>query len=127
MRESTGKWVEKAIAIKDLKIAENLCNQGYYEYACYFSQQSVEKLLKAFLIDNNRPYPRTHDIRELIKLCMKIDESFKYLFEINADKLDKYYTGVRYLPLLKVSEEEAKEAIEIAEKVKDFVLKKLES
>jgi len=111
MKESTRKWVEKAI--KDLKIAENLCNQRYYEYACYFSQQSVEKLLKAFLIDNNRPYPRTHDIRELIKLCMKIDESFKYLFEIEAD----YATETRY-------PEEAKEAIEIAEKVRNFVFKK---
>jgi len=125
MKESTRKWVEKAI--KDLKIAENLCNQRYYEYACYFSQQSVEKLLKAFLIDNNRPYPRTHDIRELIKLCTKIDESFKYLFEIEADKLTIYATETRYPEYeFEVSEEEAKEAIEIAEKVRNFVLKKLE-
>ena len=42
-----------------------------------------------------------------------MDESFKYLFEIEAD----YATEIRY-------PEEAKEAIKIAEKVRNFVFKK---
>lgn len=63
--------------------------------------------------------------RGLIQNCMNADEDFKYLFEINADKLDRYYTGTRYPPLLDVTEEEVREAVDIAEKVREFILKKL--
>ncbi len=88
-------------------------------------QQSVEKFLKAYLLEKEEGFPFIHSIKMLIHLCTQIDKDFEYLLKIDADKLDKYYTGTRYLPLLKVSQKEAKEAIEIAEKVKDFVLKKL--
>ncbi len=67
----------------------------------------------------------THSIRYLIEVALKFDEEFKTLLDIKAPKLSKYYTGTRYLPLLEVSEEEAREAVEIAEKVREFVLKKL--
>ncbi len=86
----------------------------------------MEKLLKAFLLYKKNNYPFVHSINKLIDLCVKIDRDFEYLLKINADFLEDYYTGVRYPPLLRVSEEEAREAIKIAEKVKEFVLKKLE-
>ncbi len=53
------------------------------------------------------------------------DGDFERLFEIRADKLDRYYTGTRYPPLLEVTEEDAKEAIEMAKKVREFILRKL--
>ncbi len=56
---------------------------------------------------------------------MKLEKDFRYLYEINADGLDDYYTGVRYPPLLEVDSGEAMESIEIARKVRDFVLGKL--
>ncbi len=62
----------------------------------------------------------------MIKECISFDKDFECLLDIKANKLTKYYTGTRYPPLLRVSEEEAREAIEIAEKVKEFVLKNLE-
>ena len=48
------------------------------------------------------------------------------MLEIKVNILEDYYTGVRYPPLLEVKKEEAREAIDIAEKVKEFVLEKLE-
>ena len=56
---------------------------------------------------------------------MKLEKDFRYLYEINADGLDDYYTGVRYPPLLEVDSGEAMESIEIARRVRDFVLGKL--
>jgi len=124
MKESTRKWVEKAN--RDIEVAKELYNNGYYDYSCYFSQQAVEKLLKAFLVENNRKYPRTHDIKHLINLCVDLDKDFKYLFEIGADKLSLYSTEIRYPEFeYEVTEEDAREAIEIAKKVREFILKKL--
>ncbi len=67
-----------------------------------------------------------HLIAELIKACSEIDAGFKNLFDIGAVELTDYAVEVRYVeeyyfPTI----EETKEAIEIAEKVKEFVLKKL--
>ena len=70
-------------------------------------------------------YPFSHSISGLLKECLKFEKDFQYLLDLKIQKLEIYYTGTRYPPMLKVSEEEAKEAIEIAEKVKEFILKKL--
>ena len=112
-------------ALDDLDTAEKLYDLGKYRYACFFAQQAVEKLLKAFLLYKTNRYPFTHSITKLIKEAIKYDKDFEYLLEIRADGLDDYYTGVRYPPLIMVDDKEAKEAIGIARKTRDFVLKKL--
>ena len=124
MREDTKRWVE--YANMDLKLAKLALDNEIYVYSSYHSQQAVEKFLKAFLIDNDNPYPRTHDIKFLINLCKEIDRDFEYLFEIEADKLTFCAIETRYPEVeYEISEEEAREAIEIAEKVREFILNKL--
>ncbi len=71
-------------------------------------------MLKCFLLQRKGSFPFTHSIKGLIRICADIDGDFERLFEIRADKLDRYYTGTRYPPLLEVTEEDAKEAIEMA-------------
>ena len=97
----------------------------YYRNVCFLSQQVVEKLLKAYLLHRTNRYPFIHDTTELINICKKLEADFELLFKIKADMLDKYYTGTRYPPLVKVSEEEAEKAIEIAEEVRRFVLERI--
>ena len=124
MREEIKKWLE--FAEMDLKLAKLALENGIYIHAAFHSQQAVEKYLKAFLIKNKRKYPKTHDIKFLINLCKEIDEEFSELFKIEADKLTFYSVEARYPEIeIEVSKQEAKEAIEIAEKVKQFVLRKL--
>ncbi len=126
MKEGTKRWIEKAN--RDLEVARRLYRDRFYDYTCYFSQQAVEKYLKAFLIENNKKYPRTHDIKYLINLCSEIDRDFEYLFDIKADKLTIYSTETRYPEYeFEVDETMAKEALEIAEKVRNFVFKKLKA
>jgi len=113
------------VADDDLKVAKDNVRLKNFRISSFLCQQAVEKYLKAFLLSRRGSYPFIHSIRMLVYLCIQVDEEFEYLFEITVDKLDKFYTGTRYLPVIKISEEEAREALEIAEKVRDFVLKKL--
>ncbi len=123
MREKVKEWIEKAE--KDLRAAKILYNEGIHDYTLFHVQQAVEKYLKAFLTLHNIPFRKTHDITYLIEICKKIDKEFETLYRIGADKLYPIGTLVRYPSPYKISKEEAKEAIEIAEKVREFVLKKL--
>ena len=123
MMDDVLKIVE--IAEEDLEEAKNALERGKYRISCFFAQQSAEKFLKAFLLKIKEEYPFEHSLTYLIKLCKDVDDDFEALFKMKAPKLGKYYTGTRYLPLLDVSEDEAREAVDIAEKIRKFILKKL--
>ncbi|WP_375140654.1 HEPN domain-containing protein [Nanobdella aerobiophila] len=80
----------------DLEICKKLYKEKYYDYPRYLAQQSVEEYLKAFLIENNIDYPKTLDIKQLIKICKDINKDFEYLYKIYVDKLTIYSTETRY-------------------------------
>ncbi|BBL45243.1 hypothetical protein MJ1_0064 [Nanobdella aerobiophila] len=121
--EKTKEWLEKAD--RDLKSAKILLYNELYDYSLFHSQQAIEKYLKAFITYKNIPLNKIHDISLLIEYCMKMDTDFKYLYNINADKLYPIGIEIRYPVKYIVTEEDAKEAIDIAEKVREFIYKKL--
>ena len=123
MKEDVKELVESAE--EDLGAARIALVNGLYNTAAFHSHQCVEKLLKAYLLERKGSYPFIHSISRLLHEIIDIDEDFKRLYEIGVYKLDRFYTGTRYPPLLRVSREEAREALEIAEKARDFVLKRL--
>ena len=110
---------------EDFALAVDALKLGYFRASCFHAHQAIEKLLKAYLLLKTDRYPFIHDITELIRNCMKINKGFRYLLEIKADKLDKYYTGVRYPPILRVSRDEAEEAINSAGKAREFIISKM--
>ena len=125
--EEVKRWLIKAI--NDYKSAQKLLSQPEEEIitdtACFHCQQAVEKMLKAFLLNYNIEFGKTHSIEYLIKLCSKIDKEFEKLYEI-IEGLTEYAIDVRYPDEFYIpSIEEAKEAFDIATKVKEFVLRKL--
>ncbi len=126
--ERAKKWIRKAE--NDIKVAVDELNteNPVTDAICFHAQQAVEKLLKAFLIFHNKPFRKTHDIAELISLCSKIDRDFEELMDEKIVKLTIYAVDVRYPEAIdyEPSLREAEEAIEIAEKVRKFVLSKLE-
>lgn len=123
--EQTKRWMEKAD--RDLMAAEKLLEAGIYDYSLFHSQQAVEKYLKAFLTFHNKPFGKTHDLTYLLKKCIEIDVSFHELREVEIDKLYPKGIEVRYPEFtLTVTEDDAKESIKIAEKVREFVLEKVE-
>ncbi len=125
-KSSYEKWI--FIADGDLKTAEDELNvpEPFTNTVCFHAQQCVEKYLKAYLTFIGKPFGKTHDIAELIELCKEEDDEFEYLYEIKANKLTRYAVEVRYPDEFYIpSIEEAKEAVEIAKKVKSFIRRKL--
>jgi HEPN domain-containing protein len=125
MNEIIEKWIRKAE--NDFKIGKDELNteEPATDMICFHMEQCVEKYLKAYLVLKGQSFRKTHDISELIELCEKVDKIFEQLYQLKADKLTRYAIDVRYpeefyIPTLK----EARECVEIATKVKNFVKQK---
>lgn len=122
------QWMLKAehdwkIALDELAVAEPATDM-----VCFHLQQCCEKYLKAFLISHDQAYPRTHRLEILIHLCAKRDPEFQILMEWGADRLSRYAAAVRYgedfyMPSLA----ETQQAVGVAERVRQFVLQKIQS
>ena len=127
MNEDTvRKWILKAD--NDLKVAKDELetDEPVTDAVCFHAQQCAEKYLKAFLIFNDKEIPCTHDIAYLIALCSELDPDFKNLNRVDVVALTDYAVGIRYPNDFYFPDvEEARSAVEIAEEIKDFVLKKL--
>ncbi len=121
------KWIIKAD--NDFKIAEHELAQPETEMVtdaiCFHCQQSVEKLLKAYLASKNIDFGKTHNLEFLLELCKKQDTIFE---NINLGDLSFYAVEVRYPDEFYIpSVEEAKECFRIASIVRDFMIKELKS
>jgi HEPN domain-containing protein len=120
------KWITKAE--NDLKVAKHLieAKDPITDAICFHAQQCVEKYLKAYLVYHNKSYRKTHNIAEILRLCIEIDAEFKELEKINVHELTVYATELRYPEFFHIpSIEEAKECFDIATKVKEFIFEKL--
>ena len=96
------------------------------EIASYHCQQCTEKALKAYLLFKNTEPPRIHDLKVLCKMCQDIDASFAEI-GIQCAHLNSYGVAVRYPNELSPDEEMVKLAINKAQQVYDFCLKKIET
>jgi len=122
--EVVGNWLRKAE--NDLQIGkdEMAVDTPVMDMVCFHMQQCCEKCLKAFLIFHAREYPRTHRLAALVTLCAEIDPEF--LMISGVEQLSRYATTLRYgeefyMPTF----EETQQAIQWAERVREFVLQKL--
>ena len=126
INEYVKKWLIKAN--NDFRVAINLMKlsseETVTEAICFHSQQAVEKFLKAYLITKNMEFGKTHNLEYLLELCVKKDSEFK---GIDVGDLSFYAVEVRYPDeFYEPSIDEAKECLEIAKKISEFLMKKLE-
>lgn len=120
-------WFKKAE--NDLRTAEHTLKMEDppYDTACFHAQQCAEKYLKGFLSFHEMDFPKTHSIEDLVFLCRGIAPSLES--EVgDVEILSIYAVETRYPGELyyDIPEERAKEAIELAKKVKAVVLKLFE-
>ena len=95
------------------------------DVVCFHCQQCAEKCLKAFLVWVDRDFPKTHDLPEVLGLCVRHEPEFRDL-EGAAVALTPYAVVTRYVEAWRdISREEATQAIQWAVEVRDFVLGKL--
>lgn len=129
MIETWQQWVEAAR--EDLRLARTLLEEqhDFYPPICFNSQQAVEKALKAFLYFHHVDEEfRGHRLDALLEHCKKIDPAFDEFREMVAI-IDQYYIPTRYPDALAgmtasgvYHEEEAREAVEYAEKILKFIV-----
>jgi HEPN domain-containing protein len=63
--------------------------------ASYHCQQAAEKALKAVLVADTVPIPKTHDLRVLIERCLLLEPSLDALRDA-CDELTPFATEFRY-------------------------------
>ncbi|MCK5505425.1 MAG: HEPN domain-containing protein [Thermodesulfovibrionia bacterium] len=88
-----------------------------FDTVCFHCQQAAEKLLKAYLIGNNRSYPITHDLFLILEKILPLNKQAEYLRDA-LSILTPYSVEVRYpddwfMP----SEQDTKEARNAADEV----------
>ena len=90
---------------------------------CFHSQQSVEKLLKSFLVLKGIEFGKTHNLEFLLELCAGEERDFE---GVDVGNLSYYVVEIRYpndfhTPSL----EEAISSLTLAREVKEFIFRKL--
>ncbi|MGL1892245.1 MAG: HEPN domain-containing protein [Spirochaetaceae bacterium] len=112
------EWLNRAYGC--LLRARKPIEEGmYYEDFCYDCQQAAEKALKALIVRLGLDLHRTHSFRKLLNELTKriiIPES---IFDVL--KIEVYAVTTRYPDdFIEVSENEYREALEIAQRVYDW-------
>ncbi|MCP4338853.1 MAG: HEPN domain-containing protein [Desulfobulbaceae bacterium] len=125
--ELMNEWFKKAE--HDPLNAEIILESGRsslpLDIVCFHCQQAVEKYLKGFLTYHNIAFSRTHFLGTLLDQCKQIDETFEQLDDVI--ELNAYAVDIRYPDdTLKIDLNDAKEAYEMASRVKSFVTDKVE-
>lgn len=113
-------------AAGDEEVAERALGPGrsWPALSAIHFQQSVEKLLKAFLTYHGRPFERTHDLGRLCQACVLEHADFAELIEV-VDRLTDYAVDQRYPGIEPPTMTDVHEARLILTRVKDLVLKQL--
>ena len=118
-----------AFAKENLLAAKALASEDFapFHTVCFLSQASAEKHLKAFLIWHGWSLKKTHDLSELLKYCSDYDASLVQLAP-ECQLLNDYATEGRYpgdLPFESIGKQDAKEAVEAAEKIEALVQERI--
>jgi HEPN domain-containing protein len=119
------EWLQKAR--NDLLSARILMQHDppVLDTASFHCQQAVEKVLKAFLVWKAMPFEKVHSLTYLLDLCQEQEPGFASVRE-RAETLAPYAIEIRYPgAVMEISQQEAEEALAIAEMMWDFVLRLL--
>jgi HEPN domain-containing protein len=120
MNPLTLEWIEKAegdfvTARRELR-ARTAPN---YDAVCFHSQQTAEKYIKALLQETEINIPKTHQLMDLLALCIKVDPTVELLYS-DLIILEGYSVRYRY-PGETAEKSEARIAFKSAQAVRLFI------
>jgi HEPN domain-containing protein len=117
MRKEAEAWLK--ISAEDLQSAEVLSDRKLFRPACYHAQQSVEKSLKALIVDRDFEIPRTHNILDLNNTAKQLGYSLEVTDEdavfLSSVYRARYPSDAGLLPLGEPLEQDAERALNIAQ------------
>ena len=123
--DETRQWLRHAR--EDLTGVEVLmsAHPPLLKLALFHCQQTVEKTLKGFLVWHEQPFARTHNLVQLGKQCVALDESLKEAVVAAVD-LTQYAVRFRYPgETSELTMEEARQWLAVARAVLDAVAQRL--
>lgn len=116
-------WIHKAESdLENIKVC--LAADQALDTATFHAQQAAEKYIKAYLTWLDIEFPFTYNLENLIDICSEQDASFSALYEM-ADLLTPYAVTLRYDQDFWPDVDTVKEALDAAEKIRDFILNRL--
>jgi HEPN domain-containing protein len=124
-KEIVRQWLAKAE--QDMKVSDALvaAEPPFLYPACFHAQQAAEKYLKALLTWHQIEFPKTHAIEQLLDLVKQADaetaSSLRDAVALTPYGVDIRYPGDQPEPSL----EEARDAVEVARRVRDAVTNRL--
>ncbi|MGB2937989.1 MAG: HEPN domain-containing protein [Phycisphaerae bacterium] len=88
-------WLTKAL--HDLTAARMVTasTEPLFDVGAFHCQQAAEKAVKAYLVFRDRPFPKTHDVAELIDRAGDFEAGFDRWRDA-AGRLTQYATDARY-------------------------------
>ena len=129
MKKQVEGWI--ILADKDLMAAEIVLKDDYplTNIVAFHCQQTIEKYLKAYLIEKDVPLIKTHDLIKLngmIKNIKDLGIDENKLIVINEVYIESRYPGeIGLMPDGIPTDEQAKEFIEYAKEIKRIISNEL--
>jgi len=120
-RDLIKAWLTKAL--HDLTAARTVAASAepLFDVGAFHCQQAAEKAVKAYLVFRDRPFPKTHDVAELIDRAGDYEAGFSQ-WRDTAGRLTQYATDARYPGLeMAVQREEYERAERAAAAFYEFV------
>jgi HEPN domain-containing protein len=125
MNPLTEEWIQKAERDYHTACREQRVRKfPNYDGVCFHAQQTTEKYLKAVLQENGQKIRHTHNLGDLLGLCIHLDTSFE-LLQSDLNILEGFAILFRY-PGQSASKLEAKSALKAAEIIRLFIRNYLE-
>lgn len=120
------EWLEKAD--EDYGFAKTALADEYQFFAqiCYHFHQAAEKYLKAYIVKFGLEFFKTHNLKKLWKICQKRNKDFLEIKE-ECWRINPLWMDTRYPTYWagKYTKEDAVQAREDVEKIRDFVREKI--
>jgi len=112
-----------------LKNAEYLMEKGVLNLAAFNIEQAVQLYLKYLLAKKIGEFPKTHSIKRLIFECSKFCRELGRILKENINtigEIEVAYISSRYYPI-EFLEDEVKNMLNVAVKIREVVLKCLQT
>ena len=127
MKDETKQWLN--YASENFKSSQVLLDSHLYNPSLQNSQQSIEKYIKAYFVENGLKLQKTHNILSLNEI-LKQNEIFLSITEDVIDLIDTIYLSSKYpfgsvLPDFEPDEKICLTCIDIAIRVKEDIEKYL--
>ena len=121
MKDETKQWLK--YAEENLQSSKILLDSHLYNPSLQNAQQSIEKYIKAFFIENGLKLQKTHNILSLNEI-LKQNDVFLNITDDEIDLIDTIYLSSKYpfgsvLPDFEPDNEICLNCIEIAFRVKE--------